>query len=135
MAYVLPYGTTATLTDSGGANSLTLALVSITGASLEKGMVPTQGLSKTKTYIPGSLEKGEASFTCYVEDTATATNAVTKIRTRATAETLTVLNIDLPGSSIDDLFDVTGYIKTVTDPVWNHEDKCLEFTTVIKVTD
>lgn len=135
MAYVLPAGVSATLTDVGGANSITLNVVSITGATQSMAMAETTALSATTlTRVPSRLDPGTVSFECYLDDTATASNHLTTIKTRQTAKTATVLNLDFPGTTIDAIMDYTGYIMEVTDPQIALGDDVLRFTVTMQIT-
>jgi len=135
MAYILPSGTTATLTDVGGASSITLNVTSITGATRSQAMAEITGLADSVLKrIPARIDPGTVSFECYLDDTATATNHLTVIKARQTAKTQTVLNLDLPGSTIDDLLDYTGYIMEVTDPTIALGDDVLRFTVTMQVS-
>jgi hypothetical protein len=135
MAFVLPAGVSATLTDVGGANSITLNVVSITGATQSMAMAEVTALSDTTLKrLPSRLDPGTVSFECYLDDTATASNHLTTIKTRQTAKTATVLNLDFPGTTIDAIMDYTGYVMEVTDPTIALGDDVLRFTVTMQIT-
>lgn len=135
MPYVLPAGTTAALTDVGGANSITLNVVSITGATQSMAMAEITALSDTVLKrLPSRLDPGQVQFECLLDDTATATNHLTVIKARQTSKTLSVLNLDFPGSTIDAIMDYTGYIMEVTDPQIALGDEILRFSVTMQIT-
>lgn len=135
MAFVLSNPTTATLTDVGGGNPITLNVTSITGATQSQAMAEITALSDSVLKrIPARIDPGTVSFECYLDDTATATNHLTIIKARQTNKTQTVLNVDLPGSTIDNLCDYTGYIMEVTDPQIALGDDVLRFTVTMQVS-
>lgn len=135
MAFVLPAGVSAVLTDVGGANSNSLNVVSITGATQSTAMAEVTALSDTTLKrIPSRLDPGTVSFECLLDDTATATNVLTVIKTRQTSKTMTVLNLDFPGTTIDAIMDYTGYISEVTDPTIALGDDVLRFTVTMQIT-
>jgi hypothetical protein len=135
MPYVLPAGVSATLTDVGGANSITLNVTSITGATQSMAMAEITLLSEsTLKRIPSRLDPGTVQFECYLDDTATVSNHLTTIKTRQTAKTATVLNLDFPGTTIDAIMDYTGYIMEVTDPQIALGDDVLRFSVTMQVT-
>lgn len=135
MAYVLPAGVSATLTDVGGGNSISLNVVSITGATQSMAMAETTALSATTlTRVPSRLDPGTVQFECYLDDTATATNALTVIKARQTSKTATVLNLDFPGTTIDAIMDYTGYVMEVTDPQIALGDDVLRFSVTMQIT-
>jgi hypothetical protein len=45
-----------------------------------------------------------------------------------------VLNINLPGSTIDDLIDYTGYVMSIADPTVALGDDVLKFSFTMQIT-
>ncbi len=135
MAYVLPAGSTMTATYTGTGSPLTLNVTSITGATKSMAMAETTLLSGTSlTRIPSRLDPGTVQFECYLDDTATASNHLTYLKTCQTGKTSVVLAVGLAGTTVDDLLAWTGYISEVTDPQIALGDDVLRFSVTLQVT-
>ena len=135
MAFVFPAGTSAVLTDVGGGNSMTLFPTSMGGVSRSIAMAYVTALSDTVLVkLPSRIDPGQVTVECYLTDTVTATNELTVIRTRLSAKTASVLNINLPGANIDDLIDYTGYVMSIGDPTVALGDDVLKFSFTMQIT-
>lgn len=135
MAYVLPAGSSLVATYSGTGSPLTVNVVSITGATKSTAMAETTLLSDTSLKrIPSRIDPGTVSFECYLDDTATASNHLTYLKTCQTGKTSVALAVGLAGTSVDDLLAWSGYISEVTDPTIALGDDVLRFTITLQVT-
>jgi hypothetical protein len=135
MAYVLPAGSTMTATYTGTGSPITLNVVSITGATKSMAMAETTLLSGTSlTRIPSRVDPGTVQFECYLDDTATASNYLTYLKTCQTDKKSVALAVGLAGTTVDDLLAWTGYISEVTDPQIALGDDVLRFSVTLQVT-
>lgn len=135
MAYVLPAGATMTATYTGTGSPVTLNVVSITGATKSTAMAETTLLSATTlTRIPSRIDPGTVQFECYLDDTATASNHLTYLKTCQTGKTSVALAVGLAGTAVDDLLAWTGYISEITDPQIALGDDVLRFSITLQVT-
>jgi hypothetical protein len=135
MAYVLPAGSSATFTYTGTGSPLTLNAVSIGGATKSTAMAETTLLSATTlTRVPSRLDPGTVTFECLLDDTATASNALTYLKACQTGKTSIAVAVAFPGTTIDDLLAYAGYISEVTDPTIALGDDILRFNVTLQVT-
>ena len=135
MAYVLPAGSTMTATYTGTGSPITLNLTSITGATKSTAMAEITLLSEsTLKRIPSRLDPGTVQFECYLDDTASASNHITYLKTCQTDKKSVVLAVGFPGTTVDDLLAWTGYISEVTDPQIALGDDVLRFSVTLQVT-
>lgn len=135
MAYVLPAGSTLVATYSGTGSPLTVNVVSITGATKSSAMAETTLLSDTSLKrIPSRIDPGTVQFECYLDDTASASNHLTYLKTCQTGKTSVALAVGLAGTTVDDLLAWSGYISEVTDPQIALGDDVLRFSVTLQVT-
>lgn len=135
MAYVLPAGSTLVATYTGTGSPVTLNVTSITGATKSTAMAETTLLSGTTlTRIPSRFDPGTVQFECYLDDTATASNHLTYLKSCQTGKTSVALAVGLAGTAIDDLLAWTGYISEITDPQIALGDDVLRFSVTLQVT-
>jgi hypothetical protein len=142
MAYVLPAGSSATAntlatgtTSSGAAVALNF-LVTIGGSTFSTAMSDVTGVSDTTIQrLPARFDKGTLQLTMFLDDTATATNQWTVLRTRQTNKTHTRISVGLPGSSIDDMYNYDGYISEVSTPEVGTTDEALRYTVTLQLSD
>lgn len=135
MAYVLPAGSSAVFTYTGTGSPLTLNVVSIGGATKSTAMAETTLLSATTlTRVPSRIDPGTVTFECLLDDTATATNALTYLKTCQTGNKAITVAIGLAGTTVDDLFSYAGYISEITDPTIALGDDVLRFNVTLQVT-
>jgi hypothetical protein len=142
MAYVLPAGSSATAntlatgtTSSGAAVALNF-LVTIGGSTFSTAMSDVTGVSDTTIQrLPARFDKGTLQLTMFLDDTATATNQWTVLRTRQTNKVHTRISVGLPGSSIDDMYNYDGYISEVSTPEVGTTDEALRYTVTLQLSD
>ena len=135
MAYVLPAGSTLTATYTGTGSPITLNVTSITGATKSTAMAETTLLSGTSlTRIPSRIDPGTVQFECYLDDTATASNHLTYLKSCQTGKTSVALAVGLAGTTVDDLLAWSGYISEITDPQIALGDDVLRFSITLQVT-
>jgi hypothetical protein len=114
---------------------MTLFPTSMGGVSRSIAMADVTALSDTVLVkLPARIDPGQVTVECYLTDTVTATNELTVVRTRLSAKTATVLNINLPGANIDDLIDYTGYVMSIGDPTVALGDDVLKFSFTMQIT-
>ena len=136
MAFVLGAGTTATIDNAGGSSPTTLSnLVSIGGNSATRGKIDVTVLADTTmASLPGRTDPGEVVLTFILDDTSTASNQLTALKTRWSGTTKSVIAVNLPGSTVDNLLTWTGYITNVTTPEVTGEDTSLRYTVTLMVS-
>lgn len=135
MAYVLPAGSSAVFTYTGTGSPLTLNAVSIGGATKSTAMAETTLLSATTlTRVPSRIDPGTVTFECLMDDTATASNALTYLKACQTGNKTVSVAIGLPGTTVDDLLAYAGYITEITDPTIALGDDVLRFNVTLQVT-
>lgn len=136
MAFVIGAGTTATIDDAGGSSPTALSnLISIGGNSATRGKIDVTVLSDTTmASLPGRTDPGELVLTFLLDDTATATNQLTALKTRWSGGDKSVVAVNFPGSTIDTLLTWTGYITNVTTPEISGEDSSLKYSVTFMVS-
>lgn len=140
MALVLPAGSTATVctltAGSPGATTAISNLISVGGSTQSKAVTDVTGLSDTSIQrLPARGDSGTVQLTIFLDDTATATNQYTALKTRLTAGTHTRIQINLPGSGIDDLYVYDGYFTEVSSPEIGASDDALRYTVTMQRSD
>lgn len=135
MAVVLPTGVTATITQSGG-SAVTLAqLTEIGGSALQMTMADVTSLTDTAVKMrPVKAKPGTAQFTLLLEDTATATNLYTVLRTYLTDKLSVSVAVGFPGTDIDTLVAFAGYVTEVGSPPLTVSDEPIKYTFTMQVT-
>jgi len=140
MALVLPAGSTATVatltSGSPGAATAISNLISVGGTTYTKNTADVTGLSDTKIQrLPARIDEGTVQLTIFLDDTATASNQYTALKTRLTNGTHTRIVLNLPGSGIDDMYTYDGYITEVGSPEIGASDDALRYTVTLQLSD
>lgn len=136
MAYVLPAGSSATIDNVPTSTPTALVgLLSIGGNTATMAMADVTALAdSTLARLPSRLDPGTVQLTFLLDDTATATNQLTALKTRQTSKTKSVIAVGLPGTTIDTLLTWTGYISEVTTPEVATGDEPLKYTVTMTVS-
>jgi hypothetical protein len=140
MALVVPAGSTATIKvltagSAGTASDLT-NLKSVGGSTVTRSMADVTALADTTLQrIPSRNDRGTLQLTFFLTDTATATNQITDLKTKLTSGTHCRINVNLPGSTIDDMFQYDGYITEVGEPEIGASDDALTYTVTWQRSD
>lgn len=140
MALVIPAGSSAsikTLTagTAGSPTDLT-NLKTVGGSTVSRSMADVTALGDTTLQrIPSRNDKGTLQLTFFLTDTATATNQITDFKTRLTSGTHSRVNVNLTGSTIDDMFQYDGYVTEVGEPEIGASDDALTYTVTMQRSD
>jgi hypothetical protein len=140
MALVIPAGSSAsikTLTagTAGSPTDLT-NLKTVGGSTVSRTMADVTALGDTTLQrIPSRNDKGTLQLTFFLTDTATATNQITNFKTRLTDGTHSRINVNLTGSTIDDMFQYDGYVTEVGEPEIGASDDALTYTVTLQRSD
>jgi hypothetical protein len=140
MALVIPAGSSAsikTLTagTAGSPTDLT-NLKTVGGSTVSRTMADVTALGDTTLQrIPSRNDKGTLQLTFFLTDTATATNQITNFKTRLTDGTHSRINVNLTGSTIDDMFQYDGYVTEVGEPEIGASDDALTYTVTMQRSD
>ena len=141
MAIQFPAGAVAsinTLTSGTPGTATVLTNVkSIGGSAVTRAMADVTALGDTALQrLPSRNDKGTLQITFYLDDTATATNQITALKTRLTSGTHTRITVNLSsGSTIDDLFQYDGYVSEVGEPEIAASDDALQYTVTLQRSD
>lgn len=121
--------------ETTGASSSLTNLVSIGSNSSTVATSDQTGLADTTLVkYPARIDPGNVQFEFFLDDTATASNQLTALRTRLTAKTKSVVTVDFTGSAIDTLFSFTGFITDVTTPTIAAGDDTLKYTVTLTIS-
>lgn len=136
MAILIAVGSSATIDNFGGSTPTNLTnLISIGGNTSTMSMADVSGVAdSTLAKLPARIDPGTVQLTFFLDDTATATNQLTALKTRMTGKTKSVIAVNLPGSSVDTLLTWTGYITEVTTPEVGASDDAMRYTVTLTVS-
>lgn len=136
MAILIAVGSSATIDNAGGSTPTNLTnLISIGGNTSTMSMADVSGVAdSTLARLPARIDPGTVQLTFFLDDTATATNQLTALKTRMTGKTKSVIAVNLPGSSVDTLLTWTGYITEVTTPEVGASDDAMRYTVTLTVS-
>lgn len=136
MAILIAVGSSATIDNAGGSTPTNLTnLISIGGNTATMSMADVSGVAdSTLARLPARIDPGTVQLTFFLDDTATATNQLTALKTRMTGKTKSVIAVNLPGSSVDTLLTWTGYITEVTTPEVGASDDAMRYTVTLTVS-
>lgn len=136
MAILIAVGSSATIDNAGGSTPTNLTnLISIGGNTATMSMADVSGVAdSTLAKLPARIDPGTVQLTFFLDDTATATNQLTALKTRMTGKTKSVIAVNLPGSSVDTLLTWTGYITEVTTPEVGASDDAMRYTVTLTVS-
>lgn len=136
MAILIAVGSSATIDNAGGSTPTNLTnLISIGGNTATMSMADVSGVAdSTLAKLPARIDPGTVQLTFFLDDTATATNQLTALKTRMTGKTKSVIVVNLPGTTVDTLLTWTGYITEVTTPEVGASDDAMRYTVTLTVS-